>query len=134
MLSQEDQKKKRIIVVASSWINQLKVSVMMKRNTIEFLERIGHLSVWRGKAGFQRDTLGLRSPTNIDTGALFDIAEIRRVRSATLVWNHGRFHMADECPLRLPEERMSLDIRRPSSSAKTLGFILDQQLADQGFA
>lgn len=42
--------KKRLVVAASSWINQLKVSVMMKRNTIELLERIGHLSVGRGKA------------------------------------------------------------------------------------
>lgn len=114
----------------------LHVPVMMKGNAVKFLERVGDFAVGSGKARIHRNTLHLGGvvPSDVDTGTLFDIAEVECVRRAALVGNHRWLHVANKSPLRLPEEGMRLNVGGASSRSKTLRLILDQELADQRFA
>lgn len=109
----------------------------MKSHAVELFKRVGNFAVRCGQSRVHWDPLhlgGRAGATNIHTGTFLDVAEVDGVDTATLVWDHWRLHMANECPLRLAEKWMCLDIRSSSSSSKTLGLVLDQQLTDQGFA
>lgn len=108
------------------------VSVMVKRNTVEFLKRIGGLSSRGSETRIHRDPFqfGWVDTSNIDASALLYIAEIARVNTPALMWYHRRLHMANEGPLRWPEEWVRLHIRGASSSTEAFRLILDQEFAN----
>ena len=110
---------------------------MVKSHAVELFERVRNLPVRGGESRIHGDSFhfrGCRGAANIDATTLFDIAEIAGVNTTPLVRDHRWLHVTDECPLRLAEKRMSLDVRSPSSSSKAFCFILDQKFADQRLA
>lgn len=115
----------------------LHISVVVKRHAVKLFERVRNLPVRCGQSWIHGDAFHLRrcrGAANVHTATLLDIAEVAGVNTASLVRDHRRLHVADECPLGLTEKRMSLDIRCSSSSSKAFCFVFDQKLADQRLA
>lgn len=128
---------------------------MMQRHTVELLKRIRQLPSRRRQSRIQRHPPQLpvqrpfarpdperarraRPPSSfavpVDTAALLDVAEIDRVDGAPLVGDHGRFHVAQERPLRVAEERVGFDVRGAGAGADAAEFVFDEEFADEGFA
>lgn len=128
---------------------------MMQRHTIELLKRIRQLPSRRRQARIQGHPpqLPVQRPlarpdlerarrarpsssfaVPVDTAALLDVAEIDRVDGAPLVGDHGRFHVAQERPLGVAEERVGFDVRGAGAGADAAEFVFDEQFADEGFA
>ena len=128
----------------------------MQRHTIELLKRIRQLPARRRQPRIQghppqlpvqrplarpdperaRRARPSSSPfaVPVDTAALLDVAEIDRVDGAALVGHHGRFHVAQERPLGVAEERVGFDVRGAGAGADAAEFVFDEQFADEGFA
>lgn len=86
--------------------------VMVKCDAIEVLKGIRHrFPRWSCQPGVQRYPLGLCRAADINTTAFFDIPEVDSIGCSALVWYHGRFHVANKCPLCGTEERMSFHVR-----------------------
>lgn len=109
------------------------ITIVVKSDAVEFLKRIRNLAHWRRKPRVQWHAFDLRG-SNVDTLALFDIPEVGRLDTVTLVGNDGGFRVAQQRPLCGSEEGCSLDIRSTSARAQSLGLVLDQQLAHKRFA
>lgn len=120
--------------------------VVMQRDTVELLKRIRNFRPRSGQATVERHALDVahgtpaaavpvrRSGTaNVDARALFDVAEVDRVRGAALVRDHRRLHVSQQSPLRGAEESMVLDVGRAGAGAQTATFVFDEELADDGF-
>lgn len=91
---------------------------MKKGDTVELLERIWRLALWRRQSRVHWNALELgRSDIDATTFFILHDAEIDCINGAALMRNHGRFHMADKGPLGRTEEWMSLDIGRSSAGA-----------------
>lgn len=109
------------------------ITVVVKGDTVELLERVRNLAHWRRKARVQWHTLDPRG-SDVDTLALFDIPEVWCLNAVTLVRDDGWFRMAQQRPLCGSEERCSLDVGSTSARAQALSLVLDQQLAHNRLA
>ena len=99
---------------------------------VELLERI-HLVLARGLQSQPHDA-GHPGGANIDALALLDDPEVDGVHLTAGVGRHGRLHVAQQRPLRGPEEGMALDVARPSPRAQSAVLVLDQQFSNQTLA
>lgn len=106
----------------------------MQSNAVELLERIRDLASRGRRIHGNPLHLDVLAPADIDAPAFLDVAEVDRVRAPALVGDHGRFHVANERPLGLPEEGMGLHIGGTSARAQTFRLVLDQEFPDEGLA
>lgn len=64
----------------------------------------------------------------------FDVAEVDGVDGAAGVRDHGRFHVAQQSPLRVAEEGVGFHIGGAGAGADAAEFVFDEEFADEGFA
>lgn len=107
---------------------------MVQGNAVELLKGIRDFASRGCRIHGNTLHLDVLGPADIDAPAFLDIAEVHRVRAPALVGDHGRFHVANERPLRLSEERMGLHIGSTGARSQTLRFVLDQEFPDEGLA
>jgi hypothetical protein len=109
------------------------ITIVVKGNTVEFLEGIRNLAHRCRKAGVQWHTLYLGG-SDVDTLALLDISEVGRLNTVALVRNDRGFRVAQQRPLCGSEEGCRLDVRSTSARTQALSLILDEQLAHKRLA
>lgn len=85
------------------------VAVVVQGDAVELFEWISNLAHGRGKTRIERYALD-PGGSNIYALALLDITEVGCFDALTLVWDNGRLHVTQKCPLSGAEERRCLDI------------------------
>ena len=85
------------------------VAVVVQRDAVELLERIGNLAHGSRKARVQGHALDLGRP-NVHTLALLDIPEVGCLDSVALVRNDRRLRVTQQRPLCGAEERRGFDV------------------------
>ncbi len=101
------------------------ITIVMQGHTVKLLERISNLTHGGCESRVQRDPFDL-SRADVYTLTLLDISEVGCLYAMALVWNDGRFRVAEQRPLSSAEERCSLDVRSASARAESSSLILDE--------
>lgn len=102
------------------------VTIVVQGDAVELEEGVGNVTARCRQSAIQRHPLHRPGSRQVDTLALFHVTEVDGIDSSASVGNDGWLHVADQRPLRRPEEWMRLDIRSASSGSQSPVLVFDK--------